>query len=240
VAAVQHGFNQMAAALREAGDRNRQLTRELLRVQEEERRTIARELHDEFAQHVTAIDAEAAALAHAVQGKPEAIASVLSIRTGAQSLMRMVRGRLAQLRPEVLDEFGIIVAIEDLCESFANSYSDIVVETSLPKELPISEERSIAVFRILQESLTNVGRHAKASAVRITLNVDIRQGERVLEMTVVDNGVGLPATPQARLGFGLLGMNERLESLGGSLEVGPGSIGRGVAVHASLPLPERG
>ena len=152
----------------------------------------------------------------------------------------MVRGRLEQLRPEVLDEFGIIVAIEDLCESFANSHPDIDIDTSLPTELPISEERSIAVFRVLQESLTNVGRHAKAGAVRITLDVRIQQGERVLEMTVADDGVGLPAKAQTRRGFGLLGMKERLESLGGSFDVGPGSEGHGVTVHARLPLLERG
>ena len=239
LAAVQHGFNRMAAALRDAGERNRQLTRELLRIQEEERRSIARELHDEFAQHVTAIDAEAAALAHGLPAKSSATAGVAAIRAGAQTLMRMVRGRLEQLRPEVLDEFGIVAAIVELCDGFRHTYPQIALSVSLPPELPIAEERSIAAFRILQESLTNVARHAQATAVEVSLEVVVRDGDRLLELVVRDNGKGLLTAAGSRRGFGLLGMKERLESLGGSLSVEGTCAGRGVEVRAILPMVER-
>jgi two-component system, NarL family, sensor histidine kinase UhpB len=236
VAVVQRGFNEMAVALQEASDGNRRLTRELLRVQEEERRAIARELHDEFAQQLTAIDAEAAALKYVAVDQPAAIESLQSIRTGSQNLMKMVRGRLEQLRPEVLDEFGIVSAIEDLCNQFEHNYPELSLSVDLPSELSMSDELSIALFRILQESLTNIARHAEASRVDVGIYLRSEDFERYLDVTVADDGKGGAVTKERNRGFGLLGMRERVESLGGEFKLAEGIDGRGMAVSVTLPL----
>jgi two-component system sensor histidine kinase UhpB len=236
VAAVERGFNGMAAALRDADAHNRRLTRELLRVQEEERRAIARELHDEFAQQATAIDAEAAVLASILRDDAAGLASVASIRDGARGLLRMTRGRLEALRPEVLDDFGVVAAIEELCDSFQGSHQDIALTRSLPRELPLNDEQSIAVFRVLQESLTNIARHARARQVDVALRHAHGAGGSIIELTVSDDGVGLPGGRASRAGFGLLGMRERIESLGGRLMLRPTAAGGGLAVVAALPL----
>jgi two-component system sensor histidine kinase UhpB len=236
VAAVQRGFNEMADALKEASDGNRRLTRELLRVQEEERKVIARELHDEFAQQLTAIDAESAALKYHALEKPAALASVKSIREASQTLMRMVRGRLEQLRPEMLDEFGVVSAIEELCDHFAQTHPTLNLSVDLPSELSMSDELSIALFRILQESLTNITRHANATQVDVGVYVRNDGERRFLDLTVADDGIGVTLESERRRGFGLLGMSERVESLGGNFKLAEGIDGRGVAVSVTLPL----
>lgn len=236
VAAVQSGFNQMAESLQEASDGNRKLTREILRVQEEERKAIARELHDEFAQQLTAIDAESAALKYWVIEKPSALESVNSIREAAHTLMRMVRGRLEQLRPEMLDEFGVISAIEELCDHFAQSHPQLNLSVDLPSELLVSDELSIALFRILQESLTNIARHAEATQVDVGIYLRAEGEQRFLDLTVADDGKGVHQNAKRRQGFGLLGMSERVESLGGIFKLAEGIDGRGVAVSVTLPL----
>jgi len=236
VAAVQRGFNEMADALKEASDGNRRLTRELLRVQEEERKAFARELHDEFAQQLTAIDAESAALKYLAQEKPTALESVNSIRDASQRLMRMVRGRLEQLRPEVLDEFGLVSAIEELSDHFAQKHPELNVSVDLPPELSMSDELAIALFRILQESLTNIARHAHATQVDVGIYVRNEGENRFLDLTVADDGNGINDPSDRKAGFGLLGMNERVESLGGMFKLAEGIDGRGVAVSVTLPL----
>jgi two-component system sensor histidine kinase UhpB len=236
VAAVQRGFNEMADALKEASDGNRRLTRELLRVQEEERKVIARELHDEFAQQLTAIDAESAALKYHALEKPAALASVNSIREASQTLMRMVRGRLEQLRPEMLDEFGVVSAIEELCDHFAQTHPTLNLSVDLPSELSMSDELSIALFRILQESFTNITRHANATQVDVGVYVRNDGERRFLDLTVADDGKGVNLESERRRGFGLLGMSERVESLGGNFKLAEGIDGRGVAVSVTLPL----
>jgi len=236
LAIVQLGFNHMAEALQEASDGNRKLTRELLRVQEEERKAIARELHDEFAQQLTAIDAESAALKYLAQDKPSALESVNSIREAAHTLMRMVRGRLEQLRPEMLDEFGVISAIEELCDHFAQTHPKLNLSVDLPSELSMSDELSIALFRILQESLTNIARHAEATQVDVGIYLRAEGEQRYLDLTVADDGKGVHQNAARRQGFGLLGIGERVESLGGTFKLAEGIDGRGVAVSVTLPL----
>jgi len=193
-------------------------------------------LHDEFAQQLTAIDAESAALKYLAQEKPTALESVNSIRDASQRLMRMVRGRLEQLRPEVLDEFGLVSAIEELSDHFAQKHPELNVSVDLPPELSMSDELAIALFRILQESLTNIARHAHATQVDVGIYVRNEGENRFLDLTVADDGNGINDPSDRKAGFGLLGMNERVESLGGMFKLAEGIDGRGVAVSVTLPL----
>lgn len=236
LAVVEEGFNAMAVTLQEAAERNRRLTRQLLSVQEDERRSIARELHDEFAQQLTAIDVNAAALSRGLAGDAAATATLASIRTGAGALMRMVRGRLETLRPELLEDFGILVAVEELFEAFRARHPDLALTLELPRLLPMSEECAITVYRVLQECLTNVTRHAAARRVHGALELLDTDGSCVLCLSVADDGVGMAHASSSRLGLGLLGIKERLESLGGTVKLGVGLAGRGLLVRGCLPL----
>lgn len=237
VAQVQERFNHMAVALQRAAIDNRRLMRELLRVQEAERRAIARELHDEFAQQVTAIDANAAAALLAVPADSGTASGLAAIRAAAATLMRAVRGRLRQLRPEVLDEFGLVPALEELCEHFRAQHPALAIRTRWPDEIAVGEEHSICLVRVLQEALTNVARHAQAGTAQVSLEL-LREGDQEgLAMAIADDGRGLEEGAGRRRGFGLMGMRERLESLGGRLELLPGGgTAGGLTLRAWLPL----
>jgi len=226
------GFNRMAAALGEAQSTNRELTRRILGVQEAERRALARELHDEFGQHLTAIRADAAALLAPNATTGTARLSGRAIEQTAHTLMRQLRSMLERLRPEALDDLGLCVALQDLAASFRMRNLDIVVALDLPDSVDVDDERAIALYRVAQEALTNIARHAGAS--RVVIRVSTKDG---LELEVRDDGRGLPDSARIR-GFGLLGMRERIDSCGGLLTIGAGPGGRGTVVRAKFPRGE--
>jgi signal transduction histidine kinase len=193
-----------------------QLTGLLLTAQEEERRRIARELHDEAGQILTAvkIDLDLAGRKESADLVGRAIAQMRNLSN--------------LLRPQVLD-LGLLPAIRSLADDFTSRTrvrSILVLPDSLPGLAP---ERQVAIYRIVQEALTNVTRHAGASRVHIELGaVDGR-----IALTVEDDGRG--PSGELRPHLGLLGMRERVAALGGTLAVGPGN-GRGFRIEASIPL----
>jgi signal transduction histidine kinase len=193
-----------------------QLTRLLLRSQEDERRRIARELHDEAGQVLTAVKIELD-----LDGRREA--SEMVGRALAQ-----VRDISNLLRPAALDGLGLLPALRALTEDFARR-TRIDVQFEGPDTAPVLEpEAQVAIYRVLQEALTNVARHAHARRVRARLE---SAAGRVL-LTVEDDGVGFggPLVPN----LGLLGMSERVSALGGTLRV-TGAGGAGVRVEACIP-----
>lgn len=220
------GFNRMAAALAEARRTNRELTRRLIGTQESERRALARELHDEFGQHLTAIRADAAALQGPGATAATVRASGRAIEQTGATMMRLLRSMLERLRPEALDVLGLCAAFEDLVAAFRLHNHDVVVTLDLPQEIEVDDEHAIVLYRVAQEALTNVSRHARARRVSLALRVS---SGVVLE--VADDGCGMP---RAAYGFGLAGMRERVESCGGRLEVSVGLDGRGVLLRASF------
>lgn len=223
------GFNRMAMALGEAQRTNRELTRRIIGVQESERRALARELHDEFGQHLTAIRADAAALLAPNATVETSRVSGRAIEDTAATLMHLLRSMLERLRPEALDALGLCAALEDLAGAFRSRNCDVVVTTDLPASVDLEEERAIALYRVAQEALTNIARHANAGRVSIGLT----SGER-LALRIEDDGRGMPGGACAE-GFGLLGMRERIDSCGGVLEIGRGVGGRGTSVCAWFP-----
>jgi signal transduction histidine kinase len=196
-----------------------QLTRVLLRVQEDERRRIARDLHDEAGQVLTA-----AKIALELDGRADAARLV-------GRALDQVRDVSNLLRPSALDDLGLAPALRTLVEDFA-------ARTRLAAALDVDELRGplphdveVAVYRVVQEALTNVARHAGASTVRAS----VRTHDRVVEIQVEDDGRGL--TGAAAPGTGWLGMRERLAALGGQLVVEAGAAG-GVHLAARIPLGE--
>jgi signal transduction histidine kinase len=221
-------------AVKESAERLQQLSRRLLSVQEEERRHLSRELHDEFGQLLATVTlhlqaAKSSAGAAAQPRLDECIA--LLQRAGAE-----VRNLALELRPMLLETAGLDATLRRLAGQHG-------ARTGTPVEVvghvgEVSGEVAIAAFRVVQEALTNVVRHAKASHVRI----DLDTGDASFHLAVCDDGVGFDVTrtlerASGRGNLGLLGMRERVELLGGSLEI-DSQPRRGTRIHISLPLSE--
>ena len=209
----------------------RRFTAGLVEAREAERRHIARELHDELAQRLTAMKMALATLGmprtpSAADPPLAALVEMIDDTTAA------VRRIAADLRPPMLDDLGLNAAIDWLANGWARRMGLSVSLTLEPNDPTIGEPASIALYRILQEALTNVVRHSKASQVRVALH----SGANAVVLTVQDNGIGLPAQAGHQSGsHGVLGMRERCQMLGGQFEIGS-TPGGGVGVTVRLPL----
>jgi signal transduction histidine kinase len=204
--------------------------RRVVAAQELERRRLARELHDETGQALTSILLGLRSLEEFVDGEDER-AAVAGIRQLAVDTLQDVRRLAVELRPKALDDFGLVAALERLTESFQE-------QTGLAADFvdglggePLAGEAATALYRIVQEALTNVVKHAQAGHVSILLTRKNGQVALVIE----DNGLGFdPERPVD--GFGLQGMRERVELLGGSMRV-ESSTGAGTTLAVEVPLP---
>jgi two-component system sensor histidine kinase UhpB len=224
----------LAAALAE----NRRLSQSHVRVQEEERRRLARELHDELGQHLNAIKIDAVSIRQcAADTSTEAHRAALSIIGITDHLHAIVRDMTRRLRPAGLDELGLHAALEDYVEAWRGRYPGLRVDLDVAGDFdPLPEALNITLYRFIQEGLTNVSRHAHASHVRIALERRAAgRGSEVL-VSVRDDGSGA-ADIAATDGLGLIGMRERVEALGGRFAVVTGDR-EGFRVEASMPVEE--
>lgn len=223
---------QAEEALRQSQEELRQLASYQERVKEDERKRIAREIHDELGQNLLALRIDIAML-HARTGTthPKLNKKVHWVLDHIDSTMKAMRSIINNLRPTVLD-LGLTAAIEWQVKEFQRR-TNIICELQMgEKELAVDDNQAIALFRILQESLHNVFRHARATKVRIDVNLrDAR-----LFMTVADNGVGIfPGCRRKANSFGLVGIKERISMLGGDLMLDT-TQGVGTALTVSIPL----
>jgi hypothetical protein len=214
-------------------EQNRRLTQLIQTRLEEERRAIARELHDELGQSMTAIRTIGAAIANRSRQDSELHASAMTIVEVAGRIYDNVHGIIRQLRPTALDNLGLREALEELVETWRERYPELAVGLTLHGDLDALGERvNITVYRVVQEGLTNIVRHAAATRAEVV--VTRRAG--ALEVEVRDNGKGLGERSQSDLArFGLMGMRERIEALAGHFEI-DSRAGEGVCVRASIPL----
>lgn len=193
-----------------------QLTRLLLRAQEDERRRIARELHDEAGQVLTAVKIELD----------------LEGRTRSAELVGRALGQVRDLsnllRPRMLDDLGLTPALRALVDDFARRTRVAVRLDCEPPRRPLPDEVQVAIYRVVQEALTNVARHAAARRVDVT----IAMGEDEVTLTVQDDGRGVAGDPKPHLG--LLGIHERVTTLGGRVRV-EGAPERGFRIEAVFP-----
>ncbi len=211
------------------------LTRQLTFVQEEERSRLARELHDETGQSLTAIlitlQLIQEELGNTYSTARLRIEEALELTSVTMDRLRT----LAQdLHPPALDTLGLEGALEEMCATFARRMRIIInfAATTIPA---LSDESNICLYRFVQESLTNVARHAQASRIWVTLNCD----EETVSVTVEDNGQGVDQQAMQEIlrmskGMGLLGMRERMEFLDGSLEIET-ARGEGMRLVATIP-----
>jgi two-component system sensor histidine kinase UhpB len=228
----------------ELAARNRDLARELIVAQERERRALARELHDELGQMCNAIHVEAACIVN-LAGRGDAAtaaattAAARRIAASAQGLYLLVRDMLNRLRPAALDELGLVPALEGLCDAFEARTRIACRFAGDPLCAPVDEATAIALYRAVQEALSNVARHAAATSVEVRLRREAGEGaqgprERLV-LTIDDDGRGMEQSAP-RSGFGLLGMQERVAALGGALTL-DSAPGRGLRLQMAIPAP---
>jgi len=225
---------KLGAALAE----NRRLERANIRIQEDERKNLAREMHDELGQYLNAIKVDAVGLRDADPLDAAEVKRGASLIVGiVDHLQDTVRDIVRRLRPAGLDELGLVAAIEDCLDSWRLRLPSVTFEFKLAAELSAFDEAvNITLYRLVQEALTNVARHAQAS--RVTIHLDQRDaagsGAGSIELRVSDDGRGsVPSNASA--GVGLLGMRERVESLGGTFAAS-NEGGGGFRIEARLPL----
>lgn len=230
---VAGAIDDLAAALNEGRAAQRQLARQLIEVQEAERKTLARELHDEMGQTLTAIGVTAAYLErHAGQLDAGRVAECAQeLRRDVKTSGQQLRGMLRQLRPHGLDAGGLASALRELVGNWQQREWGIDFQLAMPPALPsLGEAAGLALYRVVQEGLTNVVRHSGARHCRVSIGLAVDE----LRLAIEDDGQGLPASAAAHRG-GLLGMVERLDMVGGRLEVA-GGPGQGLQLRVSLPL----
>ena len=241
LAAICTKLNHLAATLGEAVEEKRQLAERAVSLQDLERAEIARELHDEFGPYLFALRVHAGALmrlAKTAAPDPDGVRQQGSaILEQVHELQQFTRRILQRLRPVGLAELGLSEALSALLRLWGESHPDVEIETKISHSLgETGETAELTIYRVVQEALTNVFRHARATAV----NVSIEPAERPEGATgnrdyalvrVRDNGRGLK--PGEKFGFGLTGMRERILALGGTLTVNSGE--GGVTIEALVP-----
>jgi len=222
--------------LAEALTENRRLSQRYLQIQEEERRFLARELHDELGQSLNAIKVDAVNIRAAAGDLPEVSHSAQAIIDVSSKVYEVVRGLLRHLRPVALDELGLASAVQHSVDEWQRRHKGMDCVLSIDGEFEgLHEDVNITAYRFVQECLTNVARHARAQCVEVSLrHRNEGTDSSRLEMFVDDNGRGVdPAVP--RTGLGLIGLRERVEALGGVFEIAA-TPGSGTRVSAAIPL----
>ncbi|WP_407278149.1 sensor histidine kinase [Aromatoleum evansii] len=231
---VASTFNRLAAALEQSRDLNLRLEEDQAfagAVQarlEEERRLIARELHDELGQGITAVRAISGAILQRSADQPQIHGSAQAILAMTSQMQDGVRAILQRLRPTIGEGGGLDRAVTEYCRLWSEIHPSIAIECAVCGSVATSGRLGITVLRLLQESLTNVARHA--GATRVDVRVAMRGSE--LELDVCDNGCGL--APQAEEGFGLRGMRERVAELRGEFRIETAPAG---GLHIAVRLP---
>jgi signal transduction histidine kinase len=233
LSAISDVFNALAQKLEATLAERNALTRKLIAVQDEERRHLARELHDEFGQSLTAIAAQAAAAAHTAEREyPPLFEECRGISRTTAGMMETLRGALVRLRPPDIEELGLTLSLQSLVASWngfekGRTRFDIAIIGKID-DLPPSVCASL--YRIAQEAITNAAKHAHARHVQLRLEA----GPADIVLSVEDDGEAIGGSRATKAGMGLLGMQERVVSLGGALRFEQRAAG-GAWLVATIP-----
>lgn len=238
---IAHAVNELSAQLAETEAERAELHKRLFQVQEEERRALARDLHDEFGQCLTATAALAASIEQGAEGgRPDLAEDARAIARVQRRMMETLKGALAKLRSQEIEEVGLQASLEKLVSGW-NAHGAGAADTRYSLDIAgeiagLPPQTAVGLYRIAQECLTNAARHGRPSEVRLSL-VRLAADNDAVALSVEDDGGGDPETLEARAGRGVLGIRERVQALGGSVVIGPGTRGAGVRVAALIPLP---
>ena len=211
-----------------------ELSAKLVTAQEQERRHIARELHDEIGQALTAIKVELAFAQRSIEGTQGPTTVLQAARSITDGALHQVRDLSYLLHPAALDEFGLVSAVEQHIKTFSIRHGIAVELSHSSMDGRLAPETEAAAYRIIQESLNNVAKHASATEAKVYV---ARQPD-ALRIVVEDNGIGFdPSAPRSpdRRGLGLLGMRERASYLNGTVVI-DSARGRGTRIVVELPV----
>jgi two-component system sensor histidine kinase UhpB len=251
---ISRSFNQMAQAVADSADirlaeartraelaENRALTDEIQSRIEQERGAIARELHDELGQQITAIKTLGLSIAQRSKGAdPNTEQAARLVMSTADQIYDVIHHMIPRLRPLALDHFGLTDALDDLISDWRSQNPKIQFEWhNRLGDRVLAEKLATAAYRIVQEAVTNAMRHSNGERIRIELSA----ADNVLTIEITDDGVGLPRDWLKKGHFGVIGMQERAQALGGSVELlaaqsanPAGPAGRGLMVRARIPI----
>jgi signal transduction histidine kinase len=213
-----------------------QLTRQILTAQEDERKQISRELHDEVVQTLVGINVELAALANAntvggLHMKKKIVRTQRLVENSVGAVHRFARG----LRPAVLDDLGLVPALDAFCSGLAARKRIKIRTTAFAGIEALGDAEQTALFRVAQETLTNVARHARATEVDVVLSLV----GGAIRMEISDNGKSFHVSKTLKDAnykrLGLMGVRERIERVGGSLTI-ESTLGRGTTIRAEIPF----
>ena len=212
-----------------------ELYRQMHEVREAERVRIARELHDELAQWLTALKMDASWLAGRLAPEDDKVREKFERMKGlVDSTVASVRRLAHDLRPAMLDDLGLVAAVENLLHEFSQRSGIVVGLDTSTGEIEFREPLATAVYRMVQEALTNVARHARATEVRVAMSV---KGNRLI-VSAWDNGIGISAARlQSGKSLGILGIRERARTLGGGADVYSPADG-GTVVEIKIPVQQ--
>ena len=211
------------------------LTGRIINAQEEELRRLSRELHDDLTQRLAALSLDAALIERQFGPvQPQAVQALKDLRAGLTDVAEDVHNLSRQLHPSILDDLGLVQAVQAECDVFIKKTGiDVSLE---PSDLPdsISQDLALCLYRIIQEGLQNIAKHAKAGAASITL-----QGfSGGINLLIRDNGIGFdPAKAKQKAGIGLSSMRERARLVNGTLAI-EAKPGKGSEIQIFIPLGE--
>jgi PAS domain S-box-containing protein len=217
----------------------RLLAQHMSEVQENERRHLARELHDELGQCLTAIKTDAVLIRNrTVDNEPKVFASAQAIIDVASHIYDVVHNMITRLRPSPLDDLGLLATLEESISAWQTRQPDIAFKlSSIGKLDNLNETMNMTVFRVVQESITNAVRHANATEIAVSVVNEFNEDKgQQLTISIADNGKGMEVLDfHSDVDFGLLGMKERAKSLGGAFQL-ESALGDGVTIQVTIPL----
>jgi two-component system sensor histidine kinase UhpB len=224
------------AKLAETLIENQRLALKYVDMQEHERKTLARDLHDELGQYVNAIKLDAVSIREAAQDRPEISETAHAVIANVDRVYEVLRGLIRQLRPVGLDELGLLAALENCANEWRSRLPATQIQMVCAADLDaLAESRALVLFRLVQEALTNVARHS--SATRVKIEIGRAASAAGIDISIADNGRGADLSAH-RSGLGLIGMRERVAALGGSFAVSSANGAAGFEVRAFLPLQD--
>lgn len=215
-------------------EENKQLARHAMQAQENERRRLVRELHDDLGQYLTAIRLDAASIPK--HGVAAITAHGERIAEHTKHIQHAFRAITQRMRPLSLDHHGLKQAITQLLSEWSNAHSHVTLHTQInTSDLLHSDDVGIAIYRMVQEGMTNISKHSKANNVNLVLKEDLTQG--LITISLTNNGVSSYNSIDHH-GIGLIAMRERVEALGGHLKIS--TFGQnGFGIYAVIPTTKK-
>jgi len=251
IADICRKLNRFAATLERTISENRRLAQRIICVQDEERKELARELHDELGPYLFAIRAAVTVLQTEIErgtnDRTKLLEACAALVERMEMIQRTNRRVLHKLRPMGLEEFGLKAKLGALVALLQESHAGVDITLAVADDLPSYDETSaLTIYRLVQEGLTNAVKHASASAIDIaveraqpdnTPRTLVNREQAIVQVTIADDGTGLPDA--VKPGYGIAGMSERVWATGGELRLSS-SAGNGVTLEAWIPVSPPG